>query len=83
MLICNKAHECDSPDCQHKKPHKGEFNDGKSCGPGMPCFPRKILSHCIPVVNGEYSSFERKWCPHCDGRGYTDIEHKHKVTEEE
>lgn len=76
MKICNRSHVCiKSSNCKHAKPH-----DDK-CGPAMPCYddPSGMISMCVEIVDGKYSTFETHTCNHCNGHGSTAIETKHDI----
>jgi hypothetical protein len=85
LLICDRAHTCGIEPCIHKQPHQGTF-PGKTntCGHASVCSPYvNEVSACIPVIDGYYTTMERKVCPHCKGQGYERIYTRHKVKEVE
>ena len=64
-FICNATHRCPQKgNCQHAKPHDGK---GAGCnemigGAWSFCDATKILSHCVPVVDGVYEDTQVEWC---------------------
>lgn len=74
MKICDRSHICvKAATCPHAIPHDSQ------CAIAMPCYddPSGEISACVEIKDGKYSTWERKWCKCCGGKGFEDVEHIH------